>query len=488
MLRYFSPYEGLELQCDASQKGLGACLMQSGQPIAYASRSLTQTETQYAQIEKEMLAIVFGVERFEQYAYGRKVKIETDHKPLESIFKKSLLSAPKRLQRMLLRLQKFDLVVTYKRGSQMYLADTLSRAFLPSKGSASGQDEVVLSVQDNRGETAKDAESINMLQHLLVSDDTLKIIQHETKQDATMQELEAIIKNGWPDNQNKVPENLRDYYSFCDELGLQNGLIFKGERLVVPGGAKDYIRSRVHSSHIGIQGCLRRARESVYWPGMNSDLEEFISKCPTCNAHQAGQPKEPMICHEIPSRPWEKIACDLFELNGRDYLITADYNSSFFEIDRLYYKTAKETISKLKVHLSRHGLPDQLISDNGPPFNAFAFADFAHAYNFEHITSSPGYPQSNGKIENAVKTAKNLMTKAVESEQDPHLVLLDWRNTPTEGLGSSPAQCLFGRRTRTLLPTSSTLLNPKIPTEVPQKLMKQKAKQAMYYTTTVQKS
>ena len=124
------------------------------------------------------------------------MKIETDHKPLESIFKKSLLSAPKRLQRMLLGLQTFDLVVTYKRGSQMYLADTLSRAFLPSKGSASGQDEVVLSVQDNRGETAKDAESINMLQHLLVSDDTLKIIQHETKQDVTMQELEAIIKNG----------------------------------------------------------------------------------------------------------------------------------------------------------------------------------------------------------------------------------------------------------------------------------------------------
>ena len=159
----------------------------------------------------------------------------------------------------------------------------------------------------------------------------------------------------------------------------------------------------------------------------------------------------------------------------------ADYYSSFFEIDRLHNKTAKEVISKLKVHLSRHSLPDQLVSDNGLPFNAFAFADFAHAYNFENITSSPSYPQSNGKIENAVKTAKNLMTKAVESEQDPHLALLDWRNTPTEGPGSSPAQRLFGLRTRTLLPKSSMLLNPKIPTEVPLTLMKQKAKQAMNY-------
>ena len=119
VLKYFDPDQDLELQCDASEKGLGACLMQGGQAIAYASRSLTSTEQQYAQIEKEMLAIVYGTEKFEQYVYGRQVKVETDHKPIESIMKKNLLSAPKRLQRMLLRLQKYQLEVTYKKGSQM---------------------------------------------------------------------------------------------------------------------------------------------------------------------------------------------------------------------------------------------------------------------------------------------------------------------------------------------------------------------------------
>ena len=102
--------------------------MENGQTVAYASRSMTETETHYAQIEKEMLAIVFAVERFEQCVYGRPVKVESDNKPLESIFKKSLTSAPKRLQCMLLRLQKFDLDVSYKRGTEMVLADTLSRA------------------------------------------------------------------------------------------------------------------------------------------------------------------------------------------------------------------------------------------------------------------------------------------------------------------------------------------------------------------------
>ena len=131
VLKYFDPSVEAVLQCDASQHGLGACLMQNGQPVAYASRSLTETECNYVQMEKELLATVFGVEKFESYLYGRKFKVETDHQPLESILKKSLLSAPKRLQRMMLRLQNFDFEVEYKKGTLLHLADTLSRAFLP---------------------------------------------------------------------------------------------------------------------------------------------------------------------------------------------------------------------------------------------------------------------------------------------------------------------------------------------------------------------
>ena len=131
ILKYFDPEIQSVLQCDASMHGLGACLMQDGHPVAYASRSLTPTEANYAQIEKELLAIAFGMEKFETYLYGRKVVVESDHKPLEAILKKGLLSAPKRLQRMLLRLQRYDIEVIYKKGTLMFMADTLSRAFLP---------------------------------------------------------------------------------------------------------------------------------------------------------------------------------------------------------------------------------------------------------------------------------------------------------------------------------------------------------------------
>ena len=162
-------------------------------------------------------------------------------------------------------------------------------------------------------------------------------------------------------------------------------------------------------------------------------------------------------------------------------MVTVDYYSSFFEVDSLTTKTAVEVIRKLKAHLARHGIPDQVISDNGQPFASDSFHEFASTYGFEHVTSSPLYAQSNGKAENAVKTAESLLEKATKSKRDPYLSLLDWRNTPTEGLNSSPAQRLFGRRTKTLLPTSNHLLKPKIPKEVEGKLTLKKAKQAMYY-------
>ena len=481
VLKFFDPKDEVELQCDASDRGLGACLMQGGQPVAYASRSLTDTETNYAQIEKEMLAILFGVERFEQCVYGRPTKIQTDHKPIESIFRKSLLSAPKRLQRMLLRLQKFDLHVSYKKGSEMYVADTLSRAFQIRKSTPKDALEDVVYIEEMRGNTERELESIDMIQYLPVSEATQGVIQQATESDATLRELKTTIRRGWPPTKEDVVASIRDYFPFREELSLQNGLVFKGERLVIPTSVREDMLSKIHASHIGIQGCLRRAREVLYWPGLNKDVEDYVAKCEVCNSQPVEQGKEPMICHEIPRRPWEKIAVDLFELNGTEYMVAVDYYASFFEVDRLTTKTAEEVIKKLKAHLARLGIPDQLVSDNGQPFASGSFKAFADSYSFEHVTSSPTYAQSNGKVERAVKTAKTLLEKAAKSKQDPYLALLDWRNTPTETLNTSPVQRLFGRRTKTLLPTSNQLLKPKIPVNVDQKLKLQKAKQSEYY-------
>ena len=137
VLQYYDVKEPVFIQCDASDGGLGAGLLQDGLPVVYASRALTVTERNYAQIEKELLAIVFTYEKFDQYVYGReKVHVQSDHKSLEVIFRKPLATAPKRLHRMLLRLQRYSLDVTYTRGSEMYIADTMSRAYIPGESSA----------------------------------------------------------------------------------------------------------------------------------------------------------------------------------------------------------------------------------------------------------------------------------------------------------------------------------------------------------------
>ena len=432
--------------------------MQNGQPVAYASRSLTPTEVQYAQIEKELLAIVFGMEEFETYLYGRKVLVESDHKPLELIFEKSLLSAPKRIQRMLLRLRRYEFEVTYKRGTLPFMADTLSRAYLPHQEVTRGKEDV-LTYSDTRSPTEKEAEEINMLHYLPVREDTLRRIQHCTHEDVVLRALANVIKLGWPESKPYLPSEIHDYFPFKEEPTLQNGVIFKGDRVIIPLKMRDELKKKLHSSHLGIQACQRRAREDFYWPGMYTEIEEYISKCPVCNTYQHKQQKEPMIQQTVPARPWQSIAADLFEFQDKEYLVTTDYYSNFFEVDKLSSQTSREVIEKLKYQMARHGIPGKLRSDNGPHFSSQEFMKFSELYEFDHITSSPAYPKSNGKAENSVKTAKRIMLKTLEAGTDPYLGLLDFHNTPNEGLGTSPAQPLFGHRAKTLLPTAGSLLN-----------------------------
>ena len=131
VLKYFDIKKPVEIQSDASQHGLGAVLIQDGQIIAYFSRSLTDVEGRYAQIAKEMLSIVHACKKFHPYIFGKELTVYNDHKPLEQILKKPLLAAPMRLQRMILNLQWYALTVKYRKGIEMYLRDTLSRAYLP---------------------------------------------------------------------------------------------------------------------------------------------------------------------------------------------------------------------------------------------------------------------------------------------------------------------------------------------------------------------
>ena len=194
---------------------------------------------------------------------------------------------------------------------------------------------------------------------------------------------------------------------------------------------------------------------SVWWPGLSVGIEDMVKACFTC-ARELPEPKEPLMPSSFPSRPWERISMDLFEDGGRTYLITVDYHSRWVEIKLLPTQTAKCVIAIAKELFATHGIPDTVISDNGPCFSAVPFQEFPARYGFVHTTSSPRYPRANGEVERAVRTVKGLLKK----NDDPYLALLTYRSTPLQ-TGLSPRELIMGRRLRNQLPVLEKTLTPR---------------------------
>ena len=256
-----------------------------------------------------------------------------------------------------MRLQAYDTTVMYHPGKKMFLADTLSRAYIHGVNQ----------------ECVDDEDDVKEAEYIPVTDRRLLELRSSTKEDRSMQQLQQVIVEGWPEDKMHLDPEVRPYFSMRNEMTVQDGLIFRGNRVVVPMTQRAVLKEKLHSTHIGIEGCCRRARECLYGPNMNSDIRDYVSKCPTCRKYEVANPVEPFMVHEVPDRP-----C------------------------------------------------------------------------------------ANGKVESAVKMAKNLFRKAREDKADPYLAMLDHRNTPAKGL-LSPAQKLVSRRTKTLLPTREDLLKPALP-------------------------
>ena len=320
ILRYYDPKLPVGLQVDASKSGLGAVLIQDSAPIAYASRALTETEGRYAQIEKELLAVVFGCERFHQYIYAKEVSVETDHRPLVSIISKPLNKAPARLQRMLLKLQRYNINLRYKPGKELYTADTLSRAYLPNTDKE--DEELVLCVHQ-------------AIARLPVSDKKLTRLRLETANNSAMTKLAETIQGGWPQHKQSCHKDVREYWPVRDELCVTDGLIFRGESILIPPALRREVLSQIHEGHLGMERSKLRARELVYWPNMNKQIEDVVSSCTICQELRHRNAQEPMIPHEIPQHPWQIVATDALPWNSGLYLIVVDYYSRYWEVAKL---------------------------------------------------------------------------------------------------------------------------------------------------------
>ena len=485
-LRYFDVNKPCVLQVDASDTGLGGALLQEGQPVAFTSSTLSATEINYAPIEKECLAIKVACTKFYQYLYSKQdVVVHSDHQPLETIFKKPLRSAPKRLQRMMLQLQPFKFTVVYKKGKYMYLADTLSRAALKQPAPSGTQEEVFQCYSGDAQELFRaELESLE-LDSPEIQPSTLEEIRVATQGDRTLSALCQFVAHGWPPDKSHVPTVLRHYYPCRDELAVYHGVVYKSHKVIIPLQLQSTMVRKLHQGHQGGESMVRRAREVMYWPGMRAAILQESANCSVCASYSSSLPKEPMLSHEIPHGPWKFISQDLFKQGGRWYAVTVDHYSDWFEVDLLNEDiTAAHVISVTKAHFARYGVPDKFLSDNGPQYVSQEFVNFAKAYDFQLITPSPYYARATGKAEAAVKEAKKMLKKS-----DLLTGLLEHRNTPPQGMTFSPAQRFLCRRTNSSLPVSESLLRQSVPpvTVVRDEHLDRRAKAKAHYDKTASK-
>ena len=305
-LALYDPNLETTVSADASSYGLGAVLLQTQangerRPVAYVSRSMTPTESRYAQIEKEALALTWACERYSDYLIGLQFKIETDHKPLVPLFSSKLLDElPIRVQRFRMRMMRFNFSISHVPGKNLTIADTLSRA--PCSRSTNN---------DRLLQDETDAYLQVTIQALPATESRLEEIRKRQKEDKVCRQIAKYCQRGWPCI-SKIPQALKKFYPVAAELSVHKGLLLRGCRLVIPVSMQSDILNKLHVGHQGIRKCRERAKQAVWWPGISKQLEKLVSECPNCIKFRV-QRAQPLIPSPLPNLPWQKIGTDLFE-------------------------------------------------------------------------------------------------------------------------------------------------------------------------------
>ena len=444
LLVHFDPSKPLVLVADSSSYGVGAvlCHLIDGveRPICFASRTLTSTERNYSQLEKEALAIVYALRQFHFYLWGQSnFTLITDHKPLLGLFGQDKPISPMssgRIQRWSLILQAYKFTLVHRSGAFLGTADALSR--LPLKATTDA--------------TPVPADWTNLVNFLDWAPVTGSHISQHTSRDPVLSKILKFCQNGWPSTAMGDP-GLSPYIRRKEELSIQNGCVLWGSRVVVPPMLRTALLDELHSGHVGSSRMKELARSYLWWPQLDADLEQVTNSCPTCLENRASPPKAMLHPWEWPDRPWHRLHIDhAGPVNGQTFLIIVDAHSKWVEIFPTKGTTSKESIGCLQHLFSTFGLPVSIVSDNGPGFVSAEFEDFIQKCGIRHIKTAIYKPSTNGLAERMVQTFK----RALKASSEPLKLTIDrflfnYRMTPHATTGVSPAELMFGRKLRSRL-------------------------------------
>ena len=453
VLMQYNPELPLKIDTDASMGGIGAVIshktVDGERPIEFASRTLTKAERKYSCIEKEALAIVWGLKKFHRYIYAREFDLVTDHKPLTFIFgeKKDIPEmGVSRIQRWAILLASYRYKIEYRPTKLHSNADMCSR--FPLKVEADDGDtalqEDVFACEETSEVFQTTFEEKELINHTLVS--------QYSRTDVIISKVIKQVQEGWSEKGDLPGE----YHNRRDELSVEHNCLLWGARVIIPSKLRVGVLELLHATHLGIVNMKALARAYFWWPGITKDIETLAKNCEVCKLNQKNPPKtvlHPWIASKV---PWERIHIDFCTYNNDQWLVVVDSYSKWSEVIHMRKCIdSPATIRELRKLFATWGLPKIVVSDNGPSLVSDEIMSFYKNNGIKFIPIPSYKPQCNGLAERMVGTFKSSMKKMKErcSNLSKNLAcwLLTYRNTPHGTSKWTPAELMVGRRTRSRL-------------------------------------
>jgi transposase InsO family protein len=449
VLAHFDPTLPIGIATDTSDVGVRAVLFHhysdgSERPIANVSKTLSDTQRRYSQVQKEALAVIFGLKKFHSFLYGRPFILVTDHKPLLALFgpnKPTPALAANRLARWALLLSQYDYTIEYHKTQHHGNADVLSR--LPAGPDASfdvGEDD------DDASTVCQIVKTIS----LSLNSEDVNLLAKETSKDAVFSTLLRYVRDGWL--KECETEELQHYKKSADFIMMEAGCLFYGNRVMIPLPIRCKVLDILHTAHPGMQRMKQLARTAVYWFNIDSEIEQVSRTCTSCAEHQNRPEKAPLHPWMLPEKPWMRVHIDhAINFLGTDWLVLVDAYSKYPCIHATNSLSSKTTIELLREDFAHFGFPFTIVSDNATCFKSDEFQFFCKTNGITHLTGAPYHPATNGAAERLVQTFKQALRKlTLKPKQALQEFLMIYRRTPL-ACGYSPSELLNSRQIRTQL-------------------------------------
>ena len=462
------------LTTDWSKIGIGFTLTQkhckcSGSPdpscgqghwkLVHAGSRFTQKGERelFSPTEGECLAAAFGLEKCRMFTLGcPNLILAVDHQPLKGVLNDRSLDSidNPRLLKLKERTLPYAFQIIHVPGTSNVVkaADTLSR--YPTDN------------EPIEGREATSSRAFAMEQAEGITSVTWERVKEAAIVDEECVSLVTQITDGFPDQKNNLPPILHKFWGMREDLYVVDGVPFKGRKMLIPSSLRPQVLEGLHAANQGVTGMLSNARTRFFWPGLDAAVRQLRDHCRQCNEQAPSQTSEPLILTPPPEVPFEQTVTDLCKLEGHTFLIYADRFSGWVEVERLPNHTFRHVKAPLLRWFATYGVPEHISSDGGPPYNSLEFLKFTKAWNIIWRKSSAYYPQSNGRAEAAVKSAKRILLGNIDpatgnlNTDKAAKAILAHRNTPCQDTGISPSIMLFGRPIRDHLPRYDLKLRP----------------------------